>query len=62
MLSQPSVQRRCDLDWLRVLLILTVLIFHSLRLFDLEVLFVFSLVCLPLFLWLRNGSGQHLLF
>ena len=36
MLSQPSVQRRCDVDWLRVLLILTVLIFHSLRLFDLE--------------------------
>jgi peptidoglycan/LPS O-acetylase OafA/YrhL len=36
MLSKPSVQRRCDLDWLRVLLILTVLLFHSLRLFDLE--------------------------
>src|SRR6476646_1181879 len=36
MLSKPSVQRRCDLDWLRVLLILTVLVFHSLRLFDLE--------------------------
>lgn len=29
-------QRRYDLDWLRVLLILTVLVFHSLRLFDLE--------------------------
>ncbi|HEX6288060.1 MAG TPA: acyltransferase family protein [Herpetosiphonaceae bacterium] len=36
MLSKPSGQRRCDLDWLRVLLILTVLVFHSLRLFDLE--------------------------
>jgi hypothetical protein len=36
MLSKPAVQRRFDLDWLRVLLILTVLVFHSLRLFDLE--------------------------
>lgn len=35
--SQPAVsQRRFDVDWLRVLLILTVLVFHSLRLFDLE--------------------------
>jgi hypothetical protein len=31
------------------------------HLWYLEVLFVFSLLCLPLFLWLRNGSGQHLL-
>lgn len=31
-----SFSRRYDIDWLRVLLILTVLVFHSLRLFDLE--------------------------
>ena len=31
------------------------------HLWYLEVLFLFSLVCLPLFLWLRNGSGQRVL-
>lgn len=31
------------------------------HLWYLEVLFVFSLVCLPLFLWLGNGSGQRML-
>src|SRR5689334_17383315 len=31
------------------------------HLWYLEVLFVFSLVCLPLFLWLRNGTGQRVL-
>jgi hypothetical protein len=31
------------------------------HLWYLEVLFVFSLVCLPLFLWLRNGFGQRML-
>ncbi len=31
------------------------------HLWYLEVLFVLSLVCLPLFLWLRNGSGQRVL-
>ena len=31
-----SSTRRYDIDWLRVLLILTVLIFHSIRFFDLE--------------------------
>ena len=31
-----SSTRRYDVDWLRVLLILTVLIFHSIRFFDLE--------------------------
>ncbi len=31
-----TTARRYDLDWLRVLLILSVLVFHSLRLFDLE--------------------------
>jgi hypothetical protein len=31
------------------------------HLWYLEVLFVFSLVCLPLFLWLGHGSGQRVL-
>jgi hypothetical protein len=31
------------------------------HLWYLEVLFVFSLVCLPLVIWLRNGSGQRVL-
>lgn len=31
------------------------------HLWYLEVLFVFSLVCLPLFIWLRQGSGQRVL-
>jgi glucan biosynthesis protein C len=31
------------------------------HLWYLEMLFVFSLVCLPLFLWLRNGSGKRAL-
>jgi len=34
--TSVSYSRRYDIDWLRVLLILTVLVFHSLRLFDLE--------------------------
>jgi glucan biosynthesis protein C len=31
------------------------------HLWYLEVLFLFSLVCLPLFIWLRNGAGQRVL-
>jgi peptidoglycan/LPS O-acetylase OafA/YrhL len=31
------------------------------HLWYLEMLFVFSLVCLPLFLWLKRGSGQRVL-
>lgn len=33
----------------------------GLHLWYLEVLFVFSLVCLPLLLWLKRGSGTHAL-
>lgn len=90
-LSTPvtSSVRRFELDWLRVLAIILVFVFHSSRFFDpmdwhvknatrypnlqvaamlvivwmwyLELLFAYSLIFLPLFLWLKQGAGRKAL-